>query len=196
LLAKLPVEIPIPLIPPAPAVGPLGVPYVPQCLGQWCWAACVSMVLKFYQQHIDQCQVAEFQFGGNRCCPCNILCNQPCEALDVAPMYCNWHVSAPIRQGGVSQQTLLTELQAGRPVELALGPCPDVGSTKSGHLVVVFGAASDTTFWVHDPQVEGSGPVQYSDLVTGMGRGCWCWTWTGIQPQPAASQEVDDGCNA
>jgi len=195
MLAQPPIEIAVPLAPPPGAIV-LPVPYFSQCLSQWCWAACASMVLNFYKQKIDQCSVAGFECGGRDCCPCNPFCDRPCDPPDVATIYGNWYVSAGMRQGQVSPQFLLSELQAGRPIEVALGPCPGAGSTDSGHLVIVYGAASDTMFWVHDPLAEGSGPVDYAALVNGMGRGCWRWTWTAIQPQVAALKEGELGGNA
>jgi hypothetical protein len=140
------------------------------------------MVLNFYQQNVDKCAVATFETGGlYDCCTYPFLCDHDCSLSDVAKIYAHWNLVAVPTQGSVTGQTLITEINAGRPVELGFGSCPNQPSS-SGHLVLVHGWVSATRFWVHDPAQSGTGTVDYDYLLVGMGNTCWIETWTGIQP--------------
>jgi hypothetical protein len=173
--------IPFPALPAQPS-NPLPVPYVCQILTEWCWAACASMILQYYHQNVDKCDVASRKLN-QHCCPANIFCNVPIAAECVVKTFDAWGLKSTASPGAVQPEILKNELAGLRPVELGLGPCPD--TSRLGHLVVVYGFVSDTVFWVHDPhQNGGSGKVDYSYLTQGMGRGCWRMTWTCIAPKP------------
>ena len=165
------------LNPPGPGSGTtLPVPYFPQVVNSWCWAACASMVLGYYKQNVNQCSVAEFLLKVS-CCPDPDLCDAPCAPSDVLRIYQHYNLNAKAVQGSVSAMDLQNELAARRPIELGLG------SSASGHLVIVFGfttAGANTSFQVHDPIALGTGPVSYDELLNGMGRGSWLETWKNI----------------
>src|ERR1051326_7592817 len=93
----------------------LDVPFVPQLVTNWCWAACASMVLSYYKQNIDQRAIAGFVL--NTDCRNPDLWNVPCYAADILRIYSNWDLSASPPQGPLSSQALRDELEAGRPVE-------------------------------------------------------------------------------
>src|SRR3954470_6457479 len=49
--------------------GPALVPYVDQEQGEWCWAACMQMVLQAKGSSPSHCQMACQAFGHLTCCP-------------------------------------------------------------------------------------------------------------------------------
>src|SRR5690349_12040868 len=52
---------------PASPARTLNVPYVPQRTPVWCWAAVSEMVLRYYGNPADQCQVVSVYTGRNCC---------------------------------------------------------------------------------------------------------------------------------
>jgi hypothetical protein len=185
-------RVPIPLgIGPTQVGIALPVPYVHQCQTEWCWAACASMILNYYKNNMEQCAVAGLIVGID-CCAFGGLCNRPADPGDISEVFTRSGLSSSAITGPVTVQQLLDELQAARPVEIAVGPCTVIPGEPSGHALVIYGWMSDTIFRVHDPLDEGSGRADYSAIMQGMSRGCWRNSWTGIQ-QLVAAKGVDFG---
>lgn len=188
--------IPIPVLPsPAPAAeNPLPVPYIHQKLGDWCWAACAAMILQGYQEKVDQCDVATFVLKAD-CCGSSDQCANSCNYQEITKIFAHWNVVTNPPIVAPAQPALpvilIGEIQAGRPVQLEFAP--PLYTPGPGHMVVVYGYVSNTSFWVHDPNQLGSGPVDYDSLLDGMGLGRWVVTWLGIQLENSAEREIFDG---
>jgi hypothetical protein len=149
------------------------------------------MVLARYQQNVDKCTIAEFVLQ-IPCCPNPDDCDFARCPEVVAQIYQHFNLLASPVLSSISPQALQDELLAGRPVEVGVGGCPGAAASK-GHLMVVYGWVTGTTFLVHDPLEAGTGPVDYQWLLTD--RGCWRETWTNLQPA-APAREVLHGHHA
>jgi len=154
------------------------VPQIPQAQPEWCWAACAQMVLQFYGQTVQQCELASKLFG-QACCddPGSLLCNDPAQVPDIAGVYRQWGRNAVLVQGQVSFETLQSEINANRPVEIGFA-----WNNGGGHQVLVCGWNIDSTgpyLLVNDPEW-GSGAVYYVNLQAAYGWGSWQWTWQSI----------------
>jgi hypothetical protein len=75
--------------------------------------------------------------------------------------------------------TLQSEINAGRPVEVAFS------RSNSGHVVIVEGwsdSAMGQYLFVNDPaKGVGRGLVSYEHLLSAKGTGRWDATWTGLR---------------
>lgn len=180
----------------------LGVPRRRQRQAEWCWAACVDMVLHYYGlRAVEQCEIVGRKINED-CCdePLSEEFDVPCAPKWVRGVWAAWglgarsHLPRKGRLGWISEAALKRELDAGRPVEVGLSW--DCGG---GHAVVVRGwrvsRGGRSYFYVNDPWnwaggdpreeffAEGVGQVSYKELRTAYGMGCWKWTWTGISPE-------------
>ncbi len=166
----------------APLIGAkaLNVPQIAQEQKQWCWAGCANMVLRYYDNTaVRQCDFANWLFGLSGCCdtPSSTLCDRPCQVRDVSRVYKNWSIRSSTIKGTVTFATLQSEINDGRPVEVAYD-----WNGGGGHAAIVTGYGTNNTgpfVRVNDPAY-GSGGIYYTDLLTAYGWGTWCYTWTGI----------------
>ena len=179
----------------------LGVPRRRQRQDDWCWAACVDMVLHYYGlREVEQCEIVGHKIKRADCCddPRNEEFSVPCAPKFMRGVWASWgfdarsHLPRKGRLGWISEAALKRELDAGRPVEIGLS-----WSNGGGHAVVVRGwreGRGRTYFYVNDPWnwagdprdeffAEGVGQVSYQELRTAYGMGRWKWTWTGISPK-------------
>lgn len=178
----------------------LEVPRRPQQQADWCWAACVDMVLHFYDRRaVRQCEIVGRKLRREDCCADarNEQFSVPCAPESMRGVWRAWgcearpHLPRKGRLGWVSEAALRRELDEGRPVEV--GFSWDGGG---GHAVVVYGwregHGGTTYFYVNDPWnwaddprdeffAEGVGQVSYEELRAAYGVGRWKWTWTGIR---------------
>jgi hypothetical protein len=159
----------------------LRVPQVPQKSEEWCWAACVQMVLNARQVMVSQCDIVNRQFNQQTCCqePDSEECNLALSIYDVETVYNAWGLAAQFVPQWVDFATLQAETSSGRPVE--------VGFAWNGaggyHVAIAWGTAIDTigpVVLVNDPKY-GSGSVYYVNLLRAYGYGSWQWTWISIQ---------------
>ena len=143
------------------------VPQIAQAQPEWCWAACAQMVLQYYGQSIQQCELASGLFG-EPCCDDrdSLLCNEPAQVTDLAGVYQKWGRNAAFIQGQVPFETLQSEIKANRPIEIGFS-----WSDGGGHQVLVCGWNIDSTgpyLLVNDPKW-GSGAVYYVNLQAAYG---------------------------
>lgn len=170
------VRIPTTTAPPTALLGAL-LRYQGQ--KQWCWAACVEMILDYYSiGHSGQCGFAEWLFG-QKCCgsPGAPGCNKPCAVADVSRIYCQWGLACKTHLSTVGIAVVQQEVNQGRPVQVGFS------LSSSGHLALIIGHGSDAGgafVMLHDPEY-GTGSVHTGYLSTAYGLGTWRWTWTGIQ---------------
>ena len=183
-----------------PAGRKLGVPRRRQRQADWCWAACVDMVLHFYgQPRVEQCEIVGRRIKRADCCddPKNEEFGVSCAPKFMRGVWLAWglaarsHLPRKGRLGWITEAALRRELDEGRPVEVGLR-----WANGGGHAVVVRGwraarggayyYVNDPWNWTGDPREkffdEGVGQVSYRELRTAYGMGRWRWTWTGLRP--------------
>jgi hypothetical protein len=185
----------------APAVAAehkLNVRRIRQLRSNWCWAACVDMVLNYYEQpEIRQCDVVGKKLD-EPCCddPFNADYNVTCHQDDMRSVWeklgihSRSHLGQPTGDNGwVGQNKLVDELNQQRPVELGLK-----WQGSGGHAIIVHGwknSSNGMFFLVNDPLnwgdeevpelVNGKGKVLYDELREAYGMGKWRWTWTELE---------------
>ncbi len=166
----------------APALAPAGqslpVPAVSQRSENWCWAACMQMVINFFGNPADQCDIVNRHFGQTTCCqaPNDPACNQSLSPSDVVSAYNSWGRSAQATMY-TGFDLLQREIGAGRPVQVGF-----VGNQGGAHAAVARGVGmgpQGPVVIVNDP-FYGSGSVYYQNLLVAYGYGTWRYTWWGI----------------
>src|SRR4051812_28367077 len=75
--------------------GGLDIPPIGQEQTNWCWAACMQMVLTKLGNAVQQCSLADSAHGQRGCCgaPSSRLCNKPVKASDIAS---EWRKHIPL----------------------------------------------------------------------------------------------------
>jgi len=155
-------------------------PLVLQRVEEWCWAACIQMVLNRLGVNVQQCDVVNKQFDQTICCttPDDEACNQPVDPGDIVSVYekCGHHaqlITSPIRFEDLQSEIVV----GGRPVEVGMA-----WAGVGGHVAMVWGAtvaAQGPVLLVNDPKY-GTGSVYYVNLLRAYGLGSWQWTWVSI----------------
>jgi Peptidase_C39 like family len=136
----------------------------PQLEIEWCWAACVQMVLAYQRvlnqtdQPVKQCEIVTkmlklMQLDGSKCC------EQPddyrlagCDAQLVSRIWDAYGIKSQLIIGRLSMDAIKAEIdQHQRPVEVGLHWSPAYGD--NGHAVIIKGWVDDgtDTLWVNDP---------------------------------------------
>lgn len=113
-----------------------------QLNSQWCWAACIKMVLNYYGVSITQKQIVARTYKANEL---GHLPNWPATFKTIHKNLNNWgidnngityKVSAKIFSGAPHPRILLTELNNKRPIVLAYS-----NGDNTGHAVIITGAS-------------------------------------------------------
>jgi hypothetical protein len=179
----------------------LGVRRTRQLRSNWCWAACVDMVLDFYgQPEIRQCDIVGRKLH-KPCCsdPFNSKYDVTCDEKDIRAVWNQAGIEARAHlgqltadNGWLNSAQLVDELNNGRPVQLGLK-----WDSTGGHAIIVHGwknSSKGLFFIVNDPWnwaavdvpeiVNGKGSVHYEELRQAYGMGKWSWTWTGLATLP------------
>ena len=183
----------------APREHKLVVPRRRQQQADWCWAACVDMVLHYYGlRAVEQCEIVGRKITREDCCddPRNEEFSVPCAPKWVRGVWASWgidarsHLPRKGRLGWISEAALKRELDAERPVEVGFqwtnggGHAVVVRGWREGRGVQSYFYVIDPWNWAGDPRevffAEGVGQVSYKELRTAYGMGRWKWTWTGI----------------
>jgi hypothetical protein len=154
--------------------------YAKQEQTYWCWSACAQMVLERLEMRPvpRQCEIAHKRLGTD-CCTTPAACNQPCSMSEVAGLYERLGVVCSGVEQPLSEEGLLEELFADRPVQ--------IGYTYSdypvGHVVVALGETNHPKrgglkyILLADPAIGKNRMRIYEDVRTDGGRGVWAWTW-------------------
>jgi hypothetical protein len=155
-------------------------PMVLQRAEEWCWAACLQMVLNRSGVNVQQCDVVNKVFNETICCatPEDEACNQPVDPADIVSAYekCGRHaqlITSPIRFEDLQDEIAVR----GRPVEVGMA-----WAGVGGHVAMVWGAgigSQGPVLLVNDPKY-GTGFVYYVNLLRAYGLGSWQWTWVSI----------------
>lgn len=163
--------------------GFLPVPLHMQEQRQWCWAACIQMVLRFLDSNdpVTQCQMANNAFEANGCCktPSSSICDKPLPIYRVTPEWLRYNVQSSFTNHPVSFSSIRFEIDNNRPIETGMR----IGN--GGHAIIIIGYGvdgADEQVIVHDPWI-GIKNMSYVELRSAYGetRGQWMCTWTGIR---------------
>lgn len=177
--------------PAAPGPGEqrrLGVQTVSQKpLDEWCWAACVEMVLRFFGTPLDKCLVAGRKLGMECCGASSEQCDTGLSVDDIGKAF-----GAAGLAGNVYNKLRFESIQArinGVPAQ-GIPRGPVVAGIEwqggGGHLVVISGwriADSLRYVKVNDPYYT-SGDIRYEDLEWRYGpndNGRWVHTWADFR---------------
>jgi Papain-like cysteine protease AvrRpt2 len=160
---------------------------------RWCWAACVAMVLKAFENPKGQCTIAK-AVCSIPCTPHDGVmpgCDRGYKVADIKALWEDHDVSAQSHSGAVKWDVIEQELkpkkkedEPSRPVELFLG-IGDANS-KDGHLVLIVGAevtaGGRRTVSIADPVSTNFGfaPTDFDSLETELRYGKWNETWTNL----------------
>ena len=180
----------IPIGPPAPLLGGEELNFEPQDETNWCWAACVEMVLKHH--HIsteEQCKIAKkglllaAQIAADQnCCPaphttgiparCNkTLLDGEITRLWQLPEYSQLSV---VHQDGKLKKQVLQDMLSHK-CQVQLG----YDQTNTGHVIIAFGwteVEGELCFLTHDP-LNNPRAVVNASVIARNHSGFWNATW-------------------
>lgn len=153
---------------------------------QWCWAACVSMVLvasKSPRKPKSQCAIAAMELGKEVCTHLGTIIldyNWPRPVDRIARIWKDWDVQASQAGGMLTFKELGAQLGERRPVEIFLSD-----NCKDGHLVLIVDLFEDLNgryvVTIVDPVSDGCLRWAYFDAIgQALGRGRWCDSWTNL----------------
>lgn len=170
----------------------LHVDFIPQDLTNWCWAACVAMVLQFYKIEFGkQCQLAAAGLGASATTCCTDVTRPDCDCpLSDDEITCLWHarkIPASYEPNRIPDLDLFREIDCEeRPVEIGYGPGP--GQDGVGHVVIVYGWQGEfgqLSFLSHDPQNRAQTAMALFALPGRSGNRVWDATWRNLdKPTP------------
>jgi hypothetical protein len=169
----------------------LQVPMIEQDEKNWCWAACIQMIMAFFNHNLGQCGVAGLLFENRDCCANRSSCDVGCDPEDVERVLLKppLGVSCRLVDGLISFNNIMDEINEGRPVAVSIIWETSDGRPHGGHLIIVKGwriLNNGQYIKVNDP-LYGPGDISYSKLRTYYGPpdddvdGVWRHTWTDIQ---------------
>jgi len=182
---------------PQPPAAPPGVqtivdiPHRAQEGIQWCWAACVQMVLEFYNKQKSQCgivkEMLKLEGEDHECGPDFQSRGESCAFVDMAPTWraCGIEHVDP-DTGHLDMPQIKSEIGANRPIQVGIvWRAPAIG----GHSVLIKGWAptSPETLLIDDPLrdmdpvLDKSGRATHQELLTAFGHGDWQLTWKNLQ---------------
>jgi hypothetical protein len=144
---------------------------------EWCWAACVQLVVGYRDpaHPKQQCELANavLRLGGN-CCAAPEPCNDGLEVQEVDKLFHDVKILSQRVGTALSAQVLKVQLDALRPVGIGL---------NWGHMVLVHGwkpGQGADQFLVYDPIGPADGTLSHADLVDYGGAGAWATSWENL----------------
>eukprot|EP01133_Synstelium_polycarpum_P011098 gene11098-12931_t len=171
---------------PLRATTSLNIPLLKQEQTNWCWAACATMISRYYgHSAVTQCSCANLRLGQSSCCqiPSSALCNVGASDPEVTRLFRLLNLKSAYQASTLSFGLLVVETGSGRPVEVGYTWRNQGTQQGGGHVAVVIGTATinnKQVVEVNDPAY-GKVSVLYADLLTAYNLGNWDATWTGIQ---------------
>ena len=166
----------------------------PRC--EWCWAACLEMVLRFFGVPKSKCEVATLQLEKQQsCCPESVACDEGLSVAKIDEAFKKFGFAAN-RFAALKFEHIEGQIM-GKPalgtLALPLAPRPIVagiswqGANAGGHLVVISGVRTDAAsvryVKVNDPFYT-SGDIRYEDFRDKYGpndNGRWVHTWADLR---------------
>jgi hypothetical protein len=178
---------------------PLSISPVVQQESQWCWAACVEMVMAFLGSPQDQCQAVTGLPGRPPGDPCSDPASFQligCSILKMADVWKSVGVNSKLILGTDDEELpalefdkLKTEINEKRPVEVGLS----WHGGRGGHAMIVKGygqIGGRDSVWINDPLGAstkfgsdlkgGEGQILFKDLMEANGYGAWVCSWTTL----------------
>lgn len=135
-------------------------PEIFQDQDQWCWAASSESILKYYNESVLQCDMANYSFGQTTCCN-NVVwpdgtgtsCNKPNFIFDLFGLIKGAQkmlshfggISSTFLPWALSKSTLESEIKAGKPWLMGWK-----WNSGGGHALVGYGISGDTVHYL-DP---------------------------------------------
>lgn len=111
---------------------PLVVPVLEQEQDEWCWAACMVMVLRYRGDHTtEQCQLAAIRTGNSLCCADPSVCDCPCPVQKATEIYVHLGLQVTTAPGAPPFSTFASEFASSRPVQIG------TSVASNGHALVV-----------------------------------------------------------
>ncbi|HEY1377033.1 MAG TPA: papain-like cysteine protease family protein [Gemmataceae bacterium] len=156
----------------------LNVPFLEQKQSQWCWAACIQMLLqKDGDVTTQQCNLANAAFELNGCCsaPSSSLCDQPLPIAQVSSEWERYGYGSSYAPGSVNINTVKFEIGSQRAIEVGLK-----WNSGGGHAILIVGWDEGDYVVFRDP-ANGPGSSPIGEVITAFGQGQWGWSWTGIK---------------
>ena len=154
----------------------LNTPRIGQEMDQWCWAASALMAARTNNSSTrTQSQIVSNVKGSvvNQAATTNETRN----AANFASGTTNYYVTS----GTLSQNTLISEINAGRPIIILRGWFPDGTNRDGGHFTVIYGYEMDTNrFLISDPWPVDNGALYtrtYAQLLNGAPSGIDTGRW-------------------
>jgi hypothetical protein len=139
---------------------------------EWCWAACACGVARFLKidKQPTESDLANTLTGRTDCSssPVPKECVTGAQPEQIAAIYQSLGIARIGPDYPLSLQTLLSELIAGRPVEVGY-----LWYAGGGHVALVRGFQKwMSKFYVSDPWF-GDGQLNYQEIAAGYGVGRW-----------------------
>ncbi|AFE07198.1 hypothetical protein COCOR_06888 [Corallococcus coralloides DSM 2259] len=159
----------------------LPVPAYTQQQSMWCWAACIEMVLTYYNTAaVQQCEIVNYGVQRTDCCsnPSSGWCNTSISTAMYAGIYNHFGVNNFAPLGGPATFVGVQQnINHNRVLEAQLN-----WAVGGAHVVLVIGwlVADDNSIWVlvNDPGFAGSFWSTYANLMAAYGQGYWYTTWS------------------
>jgi hypothetical protein len=155
---------------------PTTLPRVDQDETNWCWAACLQLLLQLIlRNRLSQCQVAELVLGQNpgECCSGAEPCNFSLRPEEVSDALDDVGLAADFFPTVLSPRSLSLAVAAG-PVAIVLT------RTASGHMLLAVRMSGLAIVDVLDPWLK-VGSVDYQYLVDQHPLGHWSRTWSNVR---------------
>lgn len=156
----------------AASAGILPVPLDGQETSQWCWAASGQMIMNYLgATKVTQCDQANKRLGRTDCC------NSPVPSACVQPGWPEmekYGFAYTTYNGALPWSSLVSEIDAGRPVAFAWG-----WTGGGGHMMVASGylvSRAGNYVYMNNPSPVGSGDqyyITYSEYVSGTDHVHW-----------------------
>jgi len=173
----------------------LSVPERIQEHSQWCWAGSSQGILYYYGSYPSQCAIANWAWSRGDCCGntdfyWSHACNQPNSMYgasgDLQDILSHWGVSSTAYASALSEVTVNTEINAGRPFVIRWG-----WDGGGGHFIDGRGKDASYLYYMDPWPGNGYEYASYSWVVYGSDGGS-THTWTHslkvtTNPSPSSS---------
>lgn len=153
----------------------LGLGYIEQEQDNWCWAACMEMVVGPSHR---QCVMANnaFEIEDGKCCVSGHSpeCDRPLKVKKITSEWGRYGQTADFSQAPLTEEQTVQALDGGNPIEIGL-----LWNGGGGHAVLLVGYSKedeDLLFTVYDP-LEGVFVGPHDEVVSAFGSGKWTWSW-------------------
>ena len=160
------------------AVQNLNIPIVYQVRSLWCWAACAEMILRFFNQDVDKCEIASTMLERSCCNGFTSRCNQSWPVEDITDVVEEFGITAEFRDHTVRFSTIQDMISTEQtPLEAFISWGEDAG----GHVLLIDGWSQRNQVRyvkIKDPW-DGPGEVRLTDLKDDYtaDSGKWLSTW-------------------